>query len=340
MLYAAALDLVDLLRQRVDLDPQPARRLVHQVDRLVGKEAVADVAVRQGRRRHERVVRDAYAVVHFVALFQAAQDRDRVLDRRLAHVHRLEPPLQRRVLFHVLAVLVERRRADDVQLAPRERRLEQVRGVHGALGAPRSHERVQLVDEHDVAPLGGRDLLDHGLEALLELAAVLGARDQRAQVERDQVLVPQRVGDVPVHDALRQSFHDRGLPDAGLADQHGVVLGTARQHLHDAADLLVPADHRVELRLAGLLGEIAREPLERLILLLRLLVGHAMGAAHAFERCQQVVVAHARRRQQLPGRRALQVRQGEQQVLGRDVGVAQRLGLRLGTVERLAHLAR
>ena len=294
----------------------------------------------EGRRRHEGVVRDPHAVVHFVPFFQPSQDRDRVLDRRLAHVHRLEAPLQRRVLFHVLAVLVERRRADDVQLAPGERRLEQVRGVDGALGAPRSHERVQLVDEDDVAPLGGRDLLDHGLEALLELAAVLGARDQRSQVERDQVLVPQRVGDVPVHDALCQSFHDRGLPDARLADQHRVVLGTARQHLHDAADLLVAADHRVELRFAGLLGEIAREPLERLILLLRLLVGHAMGAAHAFERRQQVVVAHARRRQQLPGGRALQVGQGEQQVLGRDVGVAQRLGLRLSTVERLTHLAR
>jgi hypothetical protein len=31
--------------------------------------------------------------------------------------------------------------------------------------------------------------LQHGLEALLELAAVLGAGDQRAQVERDEPLV-------------------------------------------------------------------------------------------------------------------------------------------------------
>src|SRR5206468_9089008 len=57
-----ALDLVDLLRQRVDLDPQPARRFVHQVDRLVGEKAVADVAMRQGRRSHQRVVRDAYEI--------------------------------------------------------------------------------------------------------------------------------------------------------------------------------------------------------------------------------------------------------------------------------------
>ena len=40
-----ALDLVNLLRQRVDLDAQPARRFVHQVDGLVRQEPVADVAV-------------------------------------------------------------------------------------------------------------------------------------------------------------------------------------------------------------------------------------------------------------------------------------------------------
>ena len=43
----APLDLVDLLGQAVDLDPKPAGGFVHQVDRLVGQEPVADVAVRE-----------------------------------------------------------------------------------------------------------------------------------------------------------------------------------------------------------------------------------------------------------------------------------------------------
>src|SRR5207237_9560806 len=116
------LHLVDLLRQRVDLDPQPARRLVHQVDRLVGEETVADVAVRESRRRHESVIRYPYAVVYFIALLQPAENRDRVFDRRLTHEHRLEAPLQGRVLFDVLAVLVQRRGAHTVQLASRPRR--------------------------------------------------------------------------------------------------------------------------------------------------------------------------------------------------------------------------
>ena len=44
-----------------------------------------------------------------------------------------------------------------------------------------------------IRALGLLDLLEHGLEPVLELAAVLRARDQRADVERDHAPVAQRV---------------------------------------------------------------------------------------------------------------------------------------------------
>ena len=77
------------------------------------------------------------------------QDLDRLIDRRRIDDDRLEAALQRAVLLDVLAVLVERRGADALQLAARERRLQHVGGVDGALGAARADERVQLVDEQD-----------------------------------------------------------------------------------------------------------------------------------------------------------------------------------------------
>ena len=61
-------DLVQLGRHRVDLGAQLGRRLIDQVDGLVGQEAVGDVAVRQHRRRHQGRVLDADAVMHLVAL--------------------------------------------------------------------------------------------------------------------------------------------------------------------------------------------------------------------------------------------------------------------------------
>ena len=88
-------------------------------------------------------------MVRLVALLEAAQDPDRVGHRRLADEDGLEPPLERRVLLDVRAVLVERRRADRAQLAAGEHRLEQVAGRDGALGRARADDRVELVDEED-----------------------------------------------------------------------------------------------------------------------------------------------------------------------------------------------
>ena len=260
-LLDAPLDLVDLGRHRVDLDTQPRGRLVDQVDRLVGEEAVGDVALRQRGCGDDRRVLDAHPVVHLVTLLEPAQDRDRVLDARLLHEHGLEAALECSVLLDVLSVLVERGRANGAQLSAREHRLQQVGGIHGALGGAGPDDRVQLVEEQDDATLAVRDLLQDRLQALLELAAVLGAGDQRANVERDHAPVPQRLGHVARHDPLGESLDDGGLAHAGLADQHGVVLRAAGQHLDHAPNLVVAPDHRVELALLGGLREVAPEAL-------------------------------------------------------------------------------
>ena len=191
-----------------------------------------------------------------------------VLDGRLVDEHRLEAAGERGVLLDMLAVFVERGGADAMQLAARQRRLQQVRRVHRAVGLAGADQRVHLVDEQDDAAGGGRDFRKHGLQPLLELAAIFRAGDQRAHVERHQLLVLKRLRHVAIDDAQRQAFGDRGLADAGLADQHRVVLGAPRQHLDGAADFLVAADHRVELAGARVGGQVARIFLQRVIALL------------------------------------------------------------------------
>ena len=67
----------------------------------------------------------------------------------------------------------------------------------------------------------------------------------------DQLAVAQALGDVAVDDPLGKALDDRGLADAGLADQDRVVLGPAAEDLDHAADLVVAPDHRVELALVA-----------------------------------------------------------------------------------------
>ncbi len=278
-------------------------------------------------------------MVHLVALLEPAQDRDRVLDRRLADEDLLEPPLERGVLLDVLAELVERRRADHAQLAAGEHRLDHVAGVDRALGTARADDRVELVDERDHLALGVGDLLEHGLEAVLELAAVLRPGDHRPDVERDEALVAQTLRHVTFDDAAGESFDDGGLADAGLADQHGVVLGAARQHLDDAPDLLVASDDGIELAVARVLGEVAPEALERLVLVLGVLARHLVAPAHVLERAEQRLVGDAEPAQQVADA-AGDLGHREEDVLGGEVVVAEVAPLAVGRLEHLIGVGR
>ena len=105
----------------------------------------------------------------------------------------------------------------------------------------------------------------HGLQPLLELAAIFRARNQRAHVERQQLLVLQALRHVAVENAQRETFDDGGLADAGLADQDGIVLGAAGKHLDGAADFLVASDHGIELAVTRRLRQVARIFLQRVI---------------------------------------------------------------------------
>ena len=295
--------------------------------------------MRQLRRGDDGRVGDVDAVVDLVALLQAAQDRDRRLDRRLVDQHLLEPALERRVLLDVLAVFVERGRADAVELAPRQRGLQHVAGVDRALGLARADHRVQLVDEDDRLAGIGRDVLEDGLQALLEFAAVLGAGEQRRHVERQHALALQRLRHFAVDDALREAFDDRGLAHAGLADQHRVVLGAPLQDLDRPPDLVVAADHGVELAFAGALGEVDRVLLQRLALAFGFLRVDAGAAAHRLDRRLERLAGEAGVLQQ-PAGVALVVGGGQQEKLARDELVAALGRFLVGQVEEVVEVAR
>ena len=112
---------------RQDREAQAGAGLVDQVDRLVGQEAVGDVAVGEVRRGDDGAVGDRDLVERLVLVAQSLEDVDRVGQRRLVHLDGLEAALERGILLEVLAVLVERGRTDRLQLTAGEQRLEDAR---------------------------------------------------------------------------------------------------------------------------------------------------------------------------------------------------------------------
>ena len=191
---------------------------------------------------------------------------------------------------------------------------------------------MELIDEQDDLALGLLHFLEHGLQAVLELAAVLGAGDQRAHVELDKVAVAQGARYVAGHDSLGDTFDDGCLAYARLANEHGIVLGAAGQDLDGTANLVGTTDDRVELAGTGEVADVAT------VLLQGLKLGFVFGRRHAVIAAQLLVdlldallgdagiAQHA-------ARLALVLGKCHQQMLGHHKAVAHLGGLLLGLLD-------
>ena len=106
--------------------------------------------------------------------------------------------------------------------------------------------------------------LDNLLDPFLEVAAIAGAGQQGAHVEREDGGLGQHFGHVAGDDLAGEAFGDGGLAHARVADQQRIVLGAPAQDLDAALDLGAPPDQRINLALAGLVVEVDAVGLQRL----------------------------------------------------------------------------
>ncbi len=225
-----------------------------------------------------------------------------------------------------------------MKFAAREHRLEEIPRVHCTVGLTRADDRMQFVQEEHDRALRTCDVLENRFEALFELTTILGTGDQRAHVERNDALVFQTFGDVAAHDALREAFDDCGLADAGVADEHGIVFGAAREHLDDAANFVVASDHRIEFSAFGFEREIAPVPFERFVRAFGILAGHALIATHVAQRGEQFVLGDPGVAEQRSDG-AAGLRHRKEHVFDRRVIVLQRARFALGRVHHARKLA-
>ncbi len=257
--------------------------------------------------------------MHLVPLLESPQYRDRVPDARFLDHDRLEPPFEGRVLFDVLPVFVDRRRADRTELSLRECGLEHVGGIHRTLRGPGPDERVQFVNEQNNLSGGVLHLFQEGFQALLELPPETCPRDERAHVERHDPLCFERLGDITLDDPLGDPLGDRGLADAGLPDEDGVVLGPPREHLKDPANLLVPPDHRVYFPLPGHVVQIAPVARKGLVLLFGVLVGDPLRSPDLLQHGEDRLRGHTLIAEELPRGSLPRRDDGQEQVLRAQV---------------------
>ena len=150
-----------------------------------------------------------------------------------------------------------------------------------------------------------------------------------------------------MHDGLRQALHDGGLADAGLADQHRVVLGAPAQHLHHPLDFLLAADDGIELAFHRGGGQVATELVQhqrggRVARLAAAATGSGLRGLLALISGQQLdhLLTHAGQLgaqldEDLGGHALALTNQAEKNVLGADVVVAELQRLAKAQLENL-----
>ncbi len=200
-------------------------------------------------------------VVGFVPVAQSLEDFHGFRHSRRIDNDRLEAAGQSLVLLDVFAELIEGRRPDALNFTTCQGGFEHIRGVDGAFSSTRTDQRVQFVDEQNDV-LGPAHFIHDGLDAFLELAAILGSCNHHRQVQHDNPLVTEQFRHVTIDDHLGQTLDDRGFPYACFAQKHGIVFLTPRQNLDDALNLVGATDDGIELALASQLGQVTTEAIQ------------------------------------------------------------------------------
>ncbi len=239
-----------------ETDAHPRAGGIQHVDGLVRQLPPGQVACRQLGGGRDRIVAQVDTVTLFVDRRQPAQDGDGFRNARLVQLHRLEAPGQRRVLLEIFLVLAPGRRRDGAQLAACQDRLEQVGRIAAAGLATGADQRVRLIDEQDDRLGRAFHLVDHALQTAFEFALHAGAGLQQAEVEAQQLDALECRRHFAGGDAQCQAFDDGSLADPGLANHDRIVLPPPGKDVDHLADRRVAAEHRIELTVAGLLGEI------------------------------------------------------------------------------------
>ena len=270
------------------------------------------------------------------ALLEPPQDRDRVLLRGFRDQDRLKTSLQGRILLDVFSVFVECGGPDTVQFATGEHGLQKIARVHGPLCLAGPHDGVDLIDEQEDPTFAGLDLLQHRLEAFLELAPVLCPGNQCAEIELVDRLVLQAFRHVPANDPLGKALRDRGLADARLADQDRVVLRAPGEDSDHPPDLRVSPDDRVELAFLGQLDEVPSIQLQGLVGAFRCRARNPLFSPDFGQGLEESIFGEAEFPEQLArGGLGPLLEEGKQDVFCTDILVFQPLGLFLGPHEHL-----
>ncbi len=177
------------------------------------------------------------------------------------HHHFLETALKRAILLDIFAVLIESRRTDTLDFTTRERRFQQVGGIHGAGCISCSHYGVEFINKQNHIWIL-RQLRQNRLDTLLKLTTVLSPGDNRSHVKRHHPLAEKNPRDLTLDDAQRKPLDNGRFAHPWLANEHRIVFLTPAKNLRQTFYLTLTPHNRVETAVLGSTGDVVAKFVE------------------------------------------------------------------------------
>src|SRR5205823_4460496 len=138
-------------------------------------------------------------------------------------------------------------RGDGAQLAARQRRFEQIRGVTLTRLPTGTDHGMGFVNKEDDRSRGSLDFMDQAFQAVFKLALYSGACLKKRQIQSPDGDILQNRWNVALTDAKCKSLDNRGLADTGFSNQYGIVLPPARQYIDNLTDFEVAPQNGIDL---------------------------------------------------------------------------------------------
>jgi len=333
-LLQSAFDFVQFFRQRVSLHTELGCCFVHQVDGLVRKETLGNVAVAQLHSCDDGFVLDTYLMVVFVTFLQPAEDRDGAGGIRFIHHHGLETAFQCLVLFEILLVFVQGSGTDAAEFTTGQGRLQDIGGIHRTFALAGTNEGMDFVDEENDVAFRLGHFVDDRFQSFLEFPLVLRACYQCTHVEREELLVLQIFRHITTEDSLGKTFYDSRLTRTRFTYQDRVVLGASAQDLEYPTDFLVTTDDRVKFARTGCFYQVDGVFAQRLVGVLARLRSHVLPLTKLVDGCTEVLFVHARILQDGSGC-TLDVQDGQEHGFQGNILVAQSFAIFYGLLKHL-----
>ena len=179
----ATVQLIEFFRLGVNFHLDARCRFINQVNSLVRKETIGNVAGGKFSSSHNRRVGNFDTMMNFVLFLQTAQNSNRVFDARFVDDHFLETTFQSGIFFDVLSVLVQGCRTDHMQFTAGKCRFEHVAGIHCTFCLTGTYHCMDFIDKQNDTAFFGNHFFQQCFQTFFEFAAVFRTGDKSCHIE-------------------------------------------------------------------------------------------------------------------------------------------------------------